>query len=564
VKNNFFLIKSYKKIEIKKKKLIFFDEYLFNLYDKKKLRSNKFYFNNNLKKIENFYINYDHLIKKKITTYRNQLSIQFNLINRTDNTQEYWGILIDTFLYNLVSEIYRNFFFLKNIKKKYKNILNLNFQHNNLILDTQDFVEYIHNDPLSHEYIKGTTAEQLGIDTLYGKKKYKIRINKKKNYKNFNIKFILIKLVIFFYLFVRRPFLITDPALKIKDMIIIFIKSFGKIIFLKSSYIFYNNHINIKKNNLSRRFLKVKERDLIDKIFNILAPELMPISFVEKYNFFKKQGNYLSNFINGLGTFHQLYADDTFKIFAAEVKKTKKKLISFNHGGGMGGIKLRNFYDYLDKKYANKVIKFNSAFISLPNLFVKNNLPQEQKDILIYPTQFMYQTNYRFFSREFHPHLNSYFKFYDSLEFSKKKLIKYKSMVYPNSNADKNIWSKKLKRNQILNPENLNSIYKARIIVINDISTPLYEFVMLSIPFIIICKIDYKIFNSSFRKEISNLEKLGLYYFDPAVAAKFINENYDQIHKWWTLTINKKSYMDFRKNLIEESSPKNLSYNFFK
>jgi hypothetical protein len=73
---------------------------------------------------------------------------------------------------------------------------------------------------------------------------------------------------------------------------------------------------------------------------------------------------------------------------------------------------------------------------------------------------------------------------------------------------------------------------------------------MLSIPFIIICKIDYKIFKSSFRKELSNLEKLGLYYFDPALAAKFINENYDQIYKWWTLTINKKSYIDFKKNLI--------------
>ena len=52
MKNNFYLIKSYKKVKIKKKKLIFFDEYLFNLYDKKKLRSNKFYWNNNLKKIK--------------------------------------------------------------------------------------------------------------------------------------------------------------------------------------------------------------------------------------------------------------------------------------------------------------------------------------------------------------------------------------------------------------------------------------------------------------------------------------------------------------------------------
>ena len=140
MKNNFFLIKSFKKIEIKKKNLLFFDEYLFNLYDKKKLRSNKFYFNNNLKKIENFYLNYDGLIKKKLLSYRNQLSLQFNLIHKTNNNQEYWGILIDTFLYNLVTEIYRNFFFLKNIKKKYKNILNLNFNSNNYVKDTKNFV----------------------------------------------------------------------------------------------------------------------------------------------------------------------------------------------------------------------------------------------------------------------------------------------------------------------------------------------------------------------------------------------------------------------------------------
>jgi len=559
VKNNFFLIKSFKKIEIKKKNLLFFDEYLFNLYDKKKIRSNKFYFNNNLKKIENFYLNYDGLIKKKLLSYRNQLSFQFNLIHKTNNNQEYWGILIDTFLYNLVTEIYRNFFFLKNIKKKYKNILNLNFNSNNYVKDTQNFIEYIHRYPEAHEYIKGVTAEQLGIHTVYDKKKYKINVTKKNNYKNFNIKFTLIKFVILFYLFLRRPFLITDPVLKIKDIIIIFIKSFGKIIFLKSAYIFFDDQNIVKKNSFSRRFLKVKEKDLIDKIFNILAPELMPISFVEKYNFFKKQSIYLSNHIKGLGTFHQLYADDIFKIFAAEVKKSKKKLVSFNHGGGMGGIKLINFYDYLDKKYANKVYKFNSAFISLPNLSAKNNLSQKKKDILIYPTQFMYQTNYRFFSREFHPYLNSYFKFYDSLESSKKKLVKYKSMAYPYSFSDKNIWSKILKKKQILNPEDLNSIYKARIVVINDISTPLYEFVMLSIPFIIISKIDCKIFNSSFRKQINNLEKLGLYYFDSVAAAKFINTNYDQIYKWWRITINKKHYINFKKKLVEENFSKKFN-----
>ena len=123
-------------------------------------------------------------------------------------------------------------------------------------------------------------------------------------------------------------------------------------------------------------------------------------------------------------------------------------------------------------------------------------------------------------------------------------------MIYPYSFEDKTIWSKILKKKQILNPKKLNSIYKARIVVINDISTPLHECVMLSIPFIIISKIDYKIFNNSFKKQIKSLENLGLYYFDPVEAAKFINTNYDQIYKWWSLTISKKNYINFKKNLV--------------
>jgi hypothetical protein len=77
--------------------------------------------------------------------------------------------------------------------------------------------------------------------------------------------------------------------------------------------------------------------------------------------------------------------------------------------------------------------------------------------------------------------------------------------------------------------------------------------------FIIISKIDCKIFNSSFRKQINNLEKLGLYYFDSVAAAKFINTNYDQIYKWWRLTISKKHYINFKKNLVEENFSKKFS-----
>ena len=98
-----------------------------------------------------------------------------------------------------------------------------------------------------------------------------------------------------------------------------------------------------------------------------------------------------------------------------------------------------------------------------------------------------------------------------------------------------------------------NSIYNSKIIILDDFSTPLYEFLKIGVPFIIIMKDLYQNIKPNFRNELIKLEKIGLIHKSSYSGAKFLNNNYENLHDWWKKIIKNKNFKQFKKNLFSSN-----------
>ena len=111
-----------------------------------------------------------------------------------------------------------------------------------------------------------------------------------------------------------------------------------------------------------------------------------------------------------------------------------------------------------------------------------------------------------------------------------------------------NVWKEKYGKKIQFSKENKeNSIYNSKIIILDDFSTPLYEFLKIGVPFIIIMKDSYQNIKPNFRNELIKLEKIGLIHKSSYSGAKFLNNNYENLHDWWKKIIKNKNFKQFKR-----------------
>ena len=96
--------------------------------------------------------------------------------------------------------------------------------------------------------------------------------------------------------------------------------------------------------------------------------------------------------------------------------------------------------------------------------------------------------------------------------------------------------------------------FDAKLVILNDISTPFYELLFLGLPFVIIQDSSLFVhFSSEFKKKIMNLKKINILFDDPAKAARFVNSfNKNSIEDWWKITSSSKELINLKKFLIVE------------
>jgi len=537
------------KINFKKNKIIFFDEYLSAFYDYNKLnkKKNSFFFSINFLQKREIY---SKKLLKKIELYRKDLTKSLNKVHNKNFSERYWGVLIDQIIFYIANQIIIELPLFKKILKKNKNIYLQKIKFNNFYQDTFDFVGSYEKDN-RQSFSRYIIAKNIGmkkkIENLHNRKFFKNTFNEKVYFKI--LRFIIRNYVKFF-----RTSLILDSYLGIKSDIKTFFLSFGRILCVPS-YLFFNYKKKIvNKNNNLRKLIFVRERDLIDKIFNILIKYYMPASLIEnfdEYNFDAKKFNKLP--LIGTGT--ALINDDFFKHLSAEILENKKKVITMQHGGFLDKKKINLNRNLIEKKYATKNFLWSES-PTLKNFFFRskrlNNYDSiKNNEILIYPTSTTFKYNYKNVPcRKFHPKLNHNYKFFEYLDENLKTKVKIKPFPDKNESTLKKIWIKKFKpkKSIFINGGN-KKLLEYKIVVIDDLSTPFYELMYMNIPFIII---DNEISNLklSTYKKIMKLKKIHVLHNDPKIAAIFLNKNFEYLQDWWTKVKLSKIFKDIKRDLM--------------
>ena len=81
------------------------------------------------------------------------------------------------------------------------------------------------------------------------------------------------------------------------------------------------------------------------------------------------------------------------------------------------------------------------------------------------------------------------------------------------------------------NEKSITFFKKAKIVILDDVSTAFYELVYLNIPFILVME-NLDQFNAKLRSKLIKLKKLKILFSDSSEAASFLNKNSKNIDHW--------------------------------
>ena len=557
-----YLITSFSNLNYKSfKNFIFADEYLFRLYQKENLKKIKYDFANSIHSIENFRHNKNYFLKK-IIAYRKQLANHLNIFHSTNYTKEYWGLILDAFLLNLIDTLIKEIKLIKNVKKKFRNICTNDFLFTQVFFDAHEFQRFASYDLDHQKLVRATIAKEIGIQIVGKKNKTQKEKYILRNSSFFNFVTNLPNFFLRSYVFIFKPTLILQGYFGIKNSIKIFFKSFGRVLFLPSNKFFYKKKYFFKIDRKARNKIKVKENDLLDRVFNLLVGKLLPATYLEGFHFTKRQDLFFAKRISKIGSAVNLGINDHYNFLVAEILKNKGKLLTFQHGGCIEEpIFLPQ--NILEEKYSTKRYLWTNPkglgqhFLTRYKKILRSNI-KNNKQILIFPTRISFHSVYSCnMKKNNHPYLDQNYDFFKYLNKKNKHRVLIK--LFPNAISEnvKKIWKKKFKNNINFAKTYTHKkvhFYNSRLVVINDISTPLYELMYIGVPFILVSDNKFNELNTKFVKKFKKLEKLKILYTSPIKAAEFVNNNYDTIDDWWKIVSKEKNFINFKNTLFTEKN----------
>ena len=354
-KKNKYLITNFHKLNYPRgSKLVFIDEDLYNHYNVEEKSSYKCSYINSIDNhIKSLFNN--SIIKKKLTIYRKEFTILLNAYNKLNNSQEYWGLIIDNFLITLLENIILQIKLFQKIKVKDFHIISQSVKES-FFINYSNFQKYTYSNDfrklLNSIILKELDPKSVNLKYI-NNEKIKVQ-NGKKIYK-----FILIS-ILRLYIYFFKPILIINGYIGLKNTINFFFRSYGKIINIPGNFLFneVNNNSFIDRN--FRQRIRVHEIDIIDKIFNKIVGKFFPASYLENFNSINNDIKIISKKIKTIGTGSCHYsAIDHFNILTAEILKNKSgKLIIFQHGGTISKTNSL-FREHIDQKYSSRCYYFD-------------------------------------------------------------------------------------------------------------------------------------------------------------------------------------------------------------
>ena len=476
------------------------------------------------------------------------LSNKLNKIHSVNYSINYWRVLIGVWLFEFISIIFDNWSKLKYINNNYS----LRYTEVARVKDS-DFLFKNYND-FAYKSLTDTFNNSVYNDLLKFFKRNKINyfINKKKylddNIYSEKISNSLLNIFKIFFILVSNFFqkdknaFFHETYFDKKTLFFLQIKLNQIPTLYKSinidNKIFYNKKIR------SQEFKNLK--DPFGKILTHLIFKYIPLSYLENYNYYLKKIKTINwpkkpKFIFSSNSF---FHDDFFKFWLAEKKEIfKTKFIAGQHGGYFStnrfsflekhlndisdliitwGYDKKKFKSVFNFKTLNKEIKFNNngKLLFIDYVLIRFSGTHDAYLRFSYLTYLEDQIN---FIRKLNKNI------INELIFRK----------YPFTHGWKinliHLIKKKIKVNVLIdkNKKIHDTLKESRLCFINLNSTVYLETLNLNFPTIIFFNTDNDEINNEAKKYLNILKKVGIYFDDHEMAAKKINEIWDNVEGWW-------------------------------
>jgi putative transferase (TIGR04331 family) len=495
---------------------------------------------NNRKKFYKDYLNINSIYEE----FLDILQIKLNSIHNVNFSKNYWRIVLGPWLFQFIAIIFDRWQMIKlsqsryNIKSAY--IADIN-NKNSIFNDHYEFLYSNFSDAWNN-----IIYEQLITNwTKIKIKKFKtvekvLSLKKTPHYKQ-----ILFNYIINLYnkLFCKKNnlFFITPYF---SSIISFFLQLRLKVIPLILTEVHLKNLANLYKRDF---ILKNNSKNKFYKILSVMIPKHLPIIYLEGY---KDAQNYINKlpwpkkpkFIFSSNSF---ITNDLFKLWLAHQKENNKTLfISGQHGGGFFTSKFFWIENH-QLKISDRMItwghkdKINKSIIPLFNFKVAGKELKNCKQGNLLLINNAVQRNplpiaSSFLGPQYLDYLNDQYKLIKKLNINVIKNLLVRP--YPFDYG----W------NQTLRFKNLNlglkfdkqqdiikSLKLSRLCVVNFNTTVFLETFNLNFPTIVLLNEKFDELRVSAKPYFDILERAGILFYDPKLAANKINKIWENVEMWW-------------------------------
>ena len=503
--------------------------------------------------------------------YETSLLTMQEILNKLFNKNyslRYWRILIGPWLNAIISIYYEKKLLINRSKKiKKAKIIRFKFKREDHIpYSTQDFIARTSSDEWNYYFfldiLQNSLNEKFKFKEINLFLKPKIKKNNTQNKSYFN----------FLSIFNSKKIFLFNTYLNKKDQIYLAFKNF----FFFKSYFSVNDEkcrLDLNLRNTLIEILKKKKK----KNFNLLKLIILniPKNFLE--NFIKNEKIISTSFLPRYPKiiFTSAIVNDSQRQYIATCIEEGTKLVYGQHGGNYGNLRMNFSQDHeckISDKYIswgwkekNNKIKNLGTFLDIKkiNRQLDDKYKCYEKLFIVTRGERKYIANLQSSFYDIGNEHYYFFKFLPKIISSVTKAIQKKIVVRTLNTGWLQSWNfeKYLNdkfKNLIIDGRPSRSIYEnylnqSKLVVSTIFSTVFFECMLANIPVILVLPSKKIMLNNKTIKIFNKLKIANIYFSDLNSATKFINNNWDNIDKWWNSKKTQKTILIFNKNFNKKN-----------
>lgn len=496
---------------------------------------------------------FDEFENCRVKRYRQELLEILNKVHHTSYSEEYWGILMNTWLLHFVSIVYDRTNKLSASVNQFDNLIIDSFSYKvNIPFSGRDLYLSITKDDFN-QFIYSVIAPEFNIAINHNEEKKVVGVTSKSLLRSSDLKSNISSFIAKIWIRLRRPVVIISGYFSAKDAVEIMLRSVGKVLIL-SHKIFPAVNTTKTSDRYLRQQVKVKCVDKYDQVANCLMQYFLPQSLLESFFDIRNSVSFYASTMSAVGSAHGIHSNVMYAALAAEAKEKGVPVLGFQHGGNY------NLYRYLageyyERLYVNRWYGWakNVSYGVPPTKL--HSIRQYRESGQSYTTNnnilLILNQDSRFILRKKIINSDNFLRVIDEQVLLYKTLsLKTQSNIvlrYPINDYGwglSNIWMR-ASDNKIKIDNNfqiIESFLDARLVVTNILSTTWLEVLYLNIP-LILCFTEENEFEYSDEGAlvVSALKDAKILHDNPADAAQFIDHVYNDIDVWWQSDSVKKS-----------------------